>query len=328
MDDLSLYKGKKVLVTGGLGFIGSNLCHRLAGLGAEIVILDCKLLDHGANEANLRGIEQMVATKILDICDPSASAETRDAEYVFHIAGQTSHLDSVKDPQLDWSINAGGTLELLEGLKGSLKLKCFLYLGTRAQYGRVNGGRATETLALEPMDPYGVSKTAGEMYSLLYSKIHSLPSVSARLTNTYGPRHQMMTSKYGILNWFIRLALDGNPLTVYGDGSQKKDFIYIEDAVDALLYLALDESLRGEAFNVGSGSSVSFREMSKKIASRCNATLQTVDWPEDRKAIEAGDFVCDIEKISKASAWRPRVCLDDGLDRTVEYYQENKKYYW
>lgn len=324
------YKRRKVLITGGLGFLGSNLAHALLREGAEVTCMDALLPAYGGNPFNVDSIREDIRIEIADIRDKGAVARlAAGQDVVFHIAAQTSHVDSMADPFLDVDINLNGTLNILETLKQSNRDARIVYAGTRAQYGKMQSDRVTETDLPNPTDVYGVNKLAAEYHMMIYSRIYGMPAVSLRMTNAYGPRHQMKSAKYGILNWFIRLALDDAALPVYGDGRQLRDYLYVDDAVRGLLLAGRPGSSAGGVLNLGGNQPVSFVDMVRAVARIAGSgRIEFVEWPRDRQAIETGDFATDPSRILSVLGWKPETDLETGLNRTIEFYREHKSHYW
>ena len=327
---VSFYEHRKVAITGGLGFLGSNLAIELVRLGAEVTLIDAMLPMYGGNLFNVDDIKDKVKIHFKDIRDEKAmSALVREQDIIFHIANQTSHVDSMTDPFLDVDINCRGNLVFLEACRKENPDVKIIYAGTRAQYGLVESTPVTENHPLRPTDVYGVNKHAGEQYHMIYHRVYGLRTTSLRMPNVYGPRHQMKHSKYGIQNWLIRLAMDGEKITIFGDGLQMRDFNYVDDVIQAFLLVGSREETDGESFNLGSGSPISFCDMAKKIVQVVGSgEIVHVEWPEDRKKIETGDYIADFSKIEKALGWKPVVTIDSGLETTVAYYHQYKKYYW
>ena len=323
------YAGKKVFISGGLGFIGSNLAHRLVELGARVTVLDCFLPGHGANRFNLDGIRKQVKVVRKDIRDKEVAKHLRGQEIIFHIAGHTSHVDSMKDPALDIDVNCRGNVIFLEAVRRSCPRARLVYCGTRAQYGRLDYQRVDEAHPFKPVDVYGATKTMGEMLCFVHHRAYGLRASSLRLTNAYGPRHQMQSAKFGIFNWFIRLAMDGAVLPIYGKGEQRRDFLYIDDVVRAFLLLAAKEKTVGEAYNIGCGMAVPFKRMVELVRKEAGSgRVEYRPWPAVRKQIETGDFLANHGKFSRATGWRPSVELEDGIKMTVDYYRKHKEHYW
>lgn len=324
------YKGRKALITGGLGFVGSNLAHRLVTSGASVTTLDNEHPDFGANRFNLNGIEKTVQVIHGDIRDAeSCRNAVKGQDIVFHLAAQVSHIDSMKEPFFDIDVNARGTATLLESCRHHAPGVRFIYGGTRGQYGKLLKVPVDETHALFPLDVYGANKTVGELYTLVYTNAGWVAGSSVRMNNTYGPRHQMKHAKYGILNWFIRLAFDGQTIKIFGEGKQLRDYNHIDDTVDALVRAGITPEAVGQVYNLGSGAAIEFREMTKQVVAACGSgAYEFVPWPEDRKRIEVGDFAADFSKAQKELGWNPVVKFDVGLRSTVEFYLRFRSHYW
>lgn len=329
-DYRDFYAGRRVLITGGLGFLGSNLAHALVQLGARVLLVDPLLPLYGGNRFNVAGIEDNVTINIADIRDEGAMNElVRGQEVIFHIGNQTSHIDSMIDPFLDIDINCRGNMVFLEAVRHHAPEAKVVYAGTRAQYGRLEYVPVDEKHPSHPTDIYGANKHAAEQYMFIYGRAYGMRVTSLRINNTYGPRHQMRHGKYGILNWFIRLAMDGKTIQVYGDGQQLRDYNYVDDVIDAFLRTGASDAANGEAYNLGSNEHIRFIDLVRKvIAAAGSGGLEQVDWPQDRKVIESGDYAANTAKIEAALGWRPTVSLDEGLARTVAFYHEYRQYYW
>ena len=328
--ELKRMQGKRCLITGGLGFIGSNIAHKLAELGAEVSILDACLDPFGWNFANIKEIKDKVRFTKADIRDEKAmAAAVKDKDFIFNCAGQISHVDSMTDPFLDLDINCRGTLTLLEACRRFNDKAKIVYAGTRGQMGSLHYSPADEEHPDNPTDIYGADKWAAEKYHLIYHSAFGIPATSLRINNTYGERHQMKHAKYGIMNWFIRLALDGKEIPVYGDGSQTRDYNYITDVVNAAVLAAQSPKTDGKYYLLGSGSEIKFIDMVKAvIAAAGSGSYKFVPWPADRKAIEIGNFFVSYKKIRDELGWEPRTAMEDGLRRTVAFYKERHKEYW
>lgn len=343
----TFYSGKDVLITGGAGFVGSNLAHALSSQGARVSIVDSFHPDYGGNEHNLAGLEAKPGFKLVrgEIGNKALLRELCDeADVVFHIAAQCSHVDSMIQPALDIEYNCNGTISVLEGARHSRRKPAVVYAGTRAIVGAPLELPATERTLPNPTDLYGVNKLAAELYCSVYARVYGVPAVSLRLTNSFGPRHQMKNGKYGIMNWFISLGLQGKPIKVFGTGEQLRDYLYADDAIEAFVRAgefaaSLREGktcakaqLAGErvpfaTFNVGSGKGIRFVDVARKIAEATGAKVEMVPWPADRAAIETGDFIADSTAASEALGWKPWTSFDDGLRKTVEFYRKELKYY-
>jgi UDP-glucose 4-epimerase len=330
MFDLSSFTDKRVLITGGLGFIGGNLAHALAGRCAELTLVDSLIPQYGGNLFNISGIEDQVRVNIADVRDESSMRYlVRNKEIIFNLAGQVSHLDSMHDPFTDLDINCRSQLAILEACRKNAPDAKIVFAGTRGQYGRVETLPATEETPMRPTDVNGIDKIAGENYHLLYHRVYGIRACSLRLTNTYGPRHHMRTSRQGVLSWFIRLAIDGRTIQLFGGGEQQRDFNYIDDVVEAFLLAAGMDAADGEAFNVGSGRPTSLREAAElavRVAGR--GKVEIVEFPPDKKRIEIGNYYADCRKIERALGWKARTPLEEGVKRTVEFFRRHKLRYW
>jgi UDP-glucose 4-epimerase len=329
-DAAAAYEGQRALITGGLGFIGSALAIRLAEAGARVTVADPMLPLYGGNLFNIAPVADRVSVQYADIRDDGAMRQlVRDQDVIFHIGNQTSHVDSMSDPLLDADINCRGNLILAEACRHENPHVKLVYAGTRAQLGKLDTLPADEQARLNPVDVYGINKQAGEQYFLLYHRAYGLRATSLRLTNGYGPRHQMKHGKYGILNWFIRLALDDAEITLYGDGSQLREYVYIDDMADAFLLAGASDASDGQVYNIGSDRQVRFGDLTRLIIETAGSgKLTLVPWPEERKVIESGDFSADWTKFAAAFGWKPTVSLEDGLHRTIDFYRRNRAHYW
>jgi len=327
---LEPFRGRTALVTGGLGFVGSNLVQALARGGARVRVLDALLPPYGGNWFNLAGVEDRVSVLVADVRDRRAvTAAVDGADVVFHVAAQTSHVDSMEDPFTDADMNVRGTLVVLEALRRHAPGARLIHLGTRAQHGAVGRDVPGEDGPFRPVDVYGATKHAAEQLCLVYHRAWGLDTRSLRATNTYGPRHQVRHGKYGILNWFVRLALEDRELPVFGDGAQLRDFLYVDDLVAALLAFAAAPGLAGRALPAGSGVGIPFREMAEAIVRTAGrGRVVPRPWPADRKRIETGDFVFDPAPLREATGWEPRVPFQEGLARTVAWYRTWGDRYW
>jgi nucleoside-diphosphate-sugar epimerase len=324
------YATKNVLITGGIGFLGSNLAIRLVELGASVTLYDGLIANLGANFFNIEPIRDTVKVVIADIGDRSAMDHyVRHQDIIFNIGMHSCHLDSMKDPVFDIQTNVLPQINFLESLRYNNPEARVVYVGTRAQYGRVENPPITETAPLNPMDIYSVSKQAVEWYHMLYGKICGLRPTSLRLGNTYGPRHQMRHTKYGVQNYLIRLALDNQQIEVFGNGSQKRELIYVDDVIECLLLLGENDQCVSQVYAIGTQERVTFLELVKEIIKACGSgSFDHVSWPEDRKIIEVGDVVTDFSKLSAHTGWTPSIPLSEGLRITAEYYRQHKKHYW
>jgi UDP-glucose 4-epimerase len=327
-DHRDFYAGRRILVTGGLGFIGSNLCRELADLGARVTAVDSMLPDYGGNLANLAGYEDRVRVNFADVRGHGMEYLVRDQEVLFNLAGQVSHIDSMRDPFTDLEINCRSQLWILEAVrKRNPELK-IVYAGTRQVYGKPKRLPVDETHLVNPTDVNGINKVSGELYHLVYHSVYGIRASSLRLTNTYGPRQLIRHSRQGFIGWFIRKALLGETIELFGDGSQRRDFDYVEDVVDAFLRAGASDAADGEIFNLGGQEPIALLKLAQlliELAGR--GDYVTKPFPEERKLIDIGDFAADAGKIERVLGWRPRVSLRDGLKRTLDYYETRRDDY-
>jgi UDP-glucose 4-epimerase len=319
------YAGRRVLVTGGLGFIGSNLARRLADLGADVRVVDALVPDCGGNRFNLAGVEDRVAVTIGDIRDAETMRPlVAGCDVVFHLAAQISHIDSMRDPLADLDLNARGSLVVIDACRRHNPGVKVVYASTRQIYGRADRLPVDESHPVRPTDVNGIHKAAGELYHLVYHRAHELRACALRLTNVYGPRQLIRHNRQGFIGWFIRLALEGRAIQVYGDGSQVRDFVYVDDAVDAFVRAGANDACDGEAFNVGGAEPIAHRDLVALLLERAGrGSVTFVDWPADKRRIEIGSFHASSAKFRAAAGWRPAVGLREGLRRTLEYYEKN-----
>ncbi|HWP46896.1 MAG TPA: NAD-dependent epimerase/dehydratase family protein [Candidatus Limnocylindrales bacterium] len=323
------FRNKEVMITGGLGFIGSTLAHRLAALGARITLVDSLIPEYGGNIFNIHGIEDKVKVNISDVRDRSSmNYLVQKKDYIFNLAGTLSHTDSMKDPFTDLEINCVSQLSILESCRKFNPEVKILFAGTRGQYGRARYLPIDEDHPLHPIDVNGINNVAGEMYHILYNEIYNLRATSLRLTNTYGPRHQMKHPRQGVINWFIRQILDKQTVKIFGDGKQIRDTNYVDDVVEAMLMAMASEETNGQVYNLG-GFPISLEDLVKKmIEVYGEGSYELVPFPEEHKRIEIGDYIADYTKFKKTVGWEPKVSFEEGLRRTFEYYEKYKSYYW
>lgn len=326
----AIYRDKNILITGGLGFIGSNLAERLVDSGAHVTLVDSLIPNYGGNLYNVKEIIDKVKINIADIRDSfSMNYLVQEKDYLFNMAGTLSHIDSMEDPYTDLDINCKAQLSLLDACKNNNREVKIVFAGTRSQYGKAGYLPVDEKHLMLPSDVNGINNVAGEMYHILYNNVYGIRSVSLRLTNVYGPRHQMKHPKQGFLNWFIRLAIDDETIKIYGDGKQLRDFNYVDDAIEAILLAGASDRANGEVFNLGSGNPVSIVDVAKKIIGIAKkGRYEFVSFPEDKKKIEVGNYYADYSKINNLLGWKPKVGMEEGLKRTVDFYITNKAHYW
>ncbi len=324
------FNGKKVLITGGMGFIGSNLAIRLASLGAMVTVLDAMIPGYGGNEFNLTPVADKIRVNYCDIRDDMAvNYLVRGQEYIFHLAGQVCHLMSLSNPFPDIEMNITGTAVLMEACRKYNPNAIVVYTGTRGQYGPSVSLPVNEEAPTNPKGIYEISNLTAEKIIKVYNDVHGVRSVLLRLSNIYGPRSQMQHSRFGVCNWFIRLAMDNKPIEVFGDGSILRDFCYVDDTVDAILRVALATPAFGEIFNVGSDIPVSFLEVVQAIIEVAKqGSWHFAEFSPERKAQEPGDFYSDVSKIYRIAGWKPTTSLRDGLAKTIEYYKLHRDHYW
>jgi len=325
----NVFAGRPVLITGGLGFIGSTLAIRLVGLGAKVTVVDSLIPEYGGTQFNVKDIRDQITVNISDVRDiHSMRYLVQDQDYLFNLAGQVSHTDSMTDPYTDLEINAHAQLSIVESCRHYNPEIRIVHTSTRQQYGRPMKLPVDETHIIHPTDVNGIHKAAGEMYFMVYHTVYGLKATSLRLTNTYGPRQLIKHNRHGFMGWFIRKALLGEEILLYGDGSQLRDLCYVEDAVDALLLAATHDEAIGQIYNVGGLRPVSLKEIAEtmiKIAGR--GTCRTEPFPADLKPIDIGDFYADWTKIKNALGWSPKIDVEEGIRRTLAYYEKNQGQY-
>jgi nucleoside-diphosphate-sugar epimerase len=330
MSEFAALRGARILVTGGAGMLGSTIAHMALDAGARVVVVDAMLPLYGGNEANLPSPQDGFRFVRGDIRDAGLMRElVADVDHVFSLAAQVSYVDADRDPFMDLDLNCRGHLTLLEACRAAAQRPRMIFASSRFVYGRVEYTPVDEKHPFNCLSMYGVHKLAGEKYYAFYSRVHDIPAVSLRIANPYGPRQQMRHAGYGIVNWFIRMALSGQPLAVYGDGAQVRDYIYVEDVARAFLAVAVSGSTPDEAFNVGSGVGTRFRDMVEMIADEIPGTnVVSVPWPPSRALVETGDYVSDVGRLHAATGWSPTVSLRDGIKLTADYYRERRHLYW
>lgn len=328
-DVASFYRGRRVLVTGGLGFIGSNLARRLAELGAKVTVVDCLLPGQGGDLYNLHGAAGDIDIRLGDLRDPDLCRELVEGQdLVFNLAARTSHVGSIELPLDDLEMNCRAHLCLLEALRACNPGARAVYTGSRSQYGRPRYLPVDEEHPQHPTDINGVHKAAAEAYHLLYGRLHGLKVTCLRLANVYGPRMPVRDHRHGFVGWFVRQAIEGGTLQVYGDGSQKRDLIYVEDVVEALLLAGALPEAEGQVFNVGSGEPVAVGEVANLLVRATGrGQVKSVPFPREDAGIEVGDFYADCRKIASALGWRARTPLPEGLAKTVEFFLEHREHY-
>ena len=324
----AVLRGKHVLITGGLGFIGSNLAHRLVELGAHVLLVDSLIPEYGGNLFNITGIEDRVTVNVSDVRDEhSLSHLVRGCDYLFNLAGQTSHLDSMHDPFTDLEINCRAQLSILEVCRRCNPSVKIVFTSTRQIYGRPEYLPVDEKHLLRPVDVNGVNKMAGEWYHILYNNVYGLRAAALRLTNTIGPRMRIKDARQTFVGIWVRNLLEGRAIEVWG-GDQLRDFNYVDDAVDALLLAAVSDEANGRVFNLAGDMVISLKDFAAMlIANDPKGQMAIREFPDDRRRIDIGDYYADAGLIRSVLGWQPRVPLGEGLSRTVAYYRDHLAHY-
>ncbi|HXY36351.1 MAG TPA: NAD-dependent epimerase/dehydratase family protein [Planctomycetaceae bacterium] len=326
--DFGRFAGAKILITGGLGFIGSNLARRLVDLGAVVTLVDSLVPEYGGSRFNVQGLEERVRVNISDVRDPySLRSHVAGQDFLFNLAGQTSHLDSMEDPFTDLEINCRAQLSILETCRQFNPAVRIVFASTRQIYGRPERLPVDERHPLRPVDVNGINKLAGEFYHRLYHDVYELPACVLRLTNTYGPRMRIKDARQTFVGAWIRLLLEGKPFDVWG-GQQLRDFTYVDDCVDALLLAAVRPEASGQVFNLGGSEVTSLIDLARLLV-ELNGSGQFLqrEFPADRKRIDIGDYYADDALVRKTLGWRPNVSLRDGLKRTLDFFRANLDQY-
>ena len=325
MDYREFYRGRRVMITGGLGFIGSNLAHRLVDLDADVLLVDSLIPDYGGNLFNIDGITDRVHVNVADIRQQTTmNYLVRDRDVIFNLAGQVSHIDSMRDPYTDLEINCRSQLTILEACRYNNPGVKLVFAGTRQVYGRPQTLPVDESHLVRPTDVNGINKAAGEYYHLVYNNVFGVRACVLRLTNVYGPRQLIKHNRQGFIAWFIRLAIENKTIQIYGDGSQLRDFVFVDDAADAFLRAGATEACNGEVFNVGGDRAVSHRDLTALLLDVAGSgSVAYVDWPPEKKAIDIGDFYADSSRFTRTTGWTPTVSLRDGLGRTVAFFRRH-----
>jgi UDP-glucose 4-epimerase len=326
---LDFYRGRRVLITGGIGFIGSNLARRLADLGADVLIVDSLLPDYGGNLFNLDGYESRVRVNIADVRQGTTmNYLVRGREVIFNLAGQVSHIDSMRDPHTDLDINCRSQLTLLEACRQHNPGTKVVYAGTRQIYGKPDRLPVDESHLVRPTDINGINKAAGEQYHLVYNNVFGVRACSLRLTNVYGPRQLIRHNRQGFIGWFIRLAVEGREIQVFGDGSQVRDFVHVDDVSDAFLRAGASDDCNGGVFNVGGSEPIAHRDLvALLIDAAGRGSMKLIDWPDEKRRIDIGSFYSDSTRFTTTTGWTPAVTLRDGLTSTLAYYREHYAHY-
>ena len=324
------YSGKEILITGGLGFIGSNLARSLVTQGANLTLVDSLIPQYGGNTFNIDDIKNKVAVNVCDVRDTFAMEHLiQGKDYLFNLAGQTSHLDSMTDPHTDLDINAAAQLSILEVCRKENPDIKIVFASTRQLYGRPDYLPVDEKHPIRPVDVNGINKLAGEWYHLLYNNVYGIRACALRLTNTYGPGMRVKDARQTFLGIWIRLLLEGKPIKVFGDGLQLRDFNYVNDCVEALLLAGASDKANGKVYNLGGSEVIGLKDLSKMMVNLGHGgSFELAPFPSERKAIDIGDYYSDFSLITKELGWVPKIDLKDGLKRTLNYYSTHFSHYW
>jgi UDP-glucose 4-epimerase len=327
---LNTYSGKQVLITGGLGFIGSNLARALVNKGALVTLVDSLIPTYGGNPFNIDDIRNRVTENICDVRDPFAmSYLLQGKDYLFNLAGQTSHIDSMSDPQTDLDINATAQLAILEACRKTNPGIKIVFASTRQLYGKPDYLPVDEKHPIRPVDVNGINKLAGEWYHLLYNNVYGIRACALRLTNTYGPGMRVKDARQTFLGIWVRLLIEGKPIKVFGDGLQLRDFNYVDDCVEAMLLAGASDAANGKVFNLGSAEVVGLKELAEMMVGLGHGgAYELIPFPPERKAIDIGDYYSDFSLIARELGWKPKVGLQEGLEKTMAYYQAHHAHYW
>lgn len=327
---MNSYAGAKVLITGGLGFIGSNLARALVAQGADVTLVDSLIPQYGGNTFNIDDIQDKVTVNVCDVRDPFAMAYLlQGKDYLFNLAGQTSHIDSMSDPQTDLDINAAAQLSILEACRKANPGIKIVFASTRQLYGRPDYLPVDEKHPIRPVDVNGINKLAGEWYHLLYNNVHGIRACALRLTNTYGPGMRVKDARQTFLGIWVRLLIEGKPIKVFGDGLQLRDFNYVDDCVEALLLAGASDRANGKVYNLGSAEVIGLKALAEMMTDLGHGgSYELIPFPPERKAIDIGDYYSDFSLITRELGWQPKVGLREGLQRTMAYYQAHHSHYW
>ena len=325
MNDFKMFSGKRVLITGGAGFIGSNLARSLVELDAQVTLVDSLIPLYGGNLFNIDDIRERVILNIADVRDSFSMAYlVKGKDYLFNLAGQTSHLDSMADPFTDLNINAVAQLSILEACRLHNPDIKIVFASTRQLYGKPEYLPVDEAHPIRPVDVNGINKLAGEWYHLLYNNVYGIRACALRLTNTYGPGMRIKDAKQTFLGIWIKNAIEGKPIKVFGDGLQLRDFNFVADVVKALLLAALNSRADGKVYNLGSNEVVNLKQVAQlQVELHSGSRFEVVPFPPERKAIDIGDYYSNYNKFSSELGWQPKVNLKEGLVACLDYYERN-----
>ncbi len=324
------FSNRRVLITGGLGFIGSNLARRLVELGAQVALVDLLVPEHGGNWYNIDGIESQVAVTIADVRDePQMVPLVRGCEFLFNLAGQSSHADSMHDPQRDLEFNTASPLAVLELCRRENPTVRIVYAGTRQVYGPPRYLPVDEEHPLNPPDFNGANKMAAEWHHAIAHRVYGLRTTTLRLTNVYGPRMRVRDTRQNFIGWWFHELIEGEEILVYGDGAQIRDLNYVDDVVEALLLTASSAAAEGQVYNLGGDDPVSLIDLARMMVSiNGEGGFRLTDFPAEVKRINIGSYTGDYRRIKAQLGWQPKILLKEGLTRTLEFYRQNKERYW
>ena len=324
------YLNKNVLITGGLGFIGSNLARALVAKGAYVTVVDSLIPEYGGNIFNVDDISKKIVINVCDVRDPFAMAHLlRGKDFLFNLAGQTSHMDSMSDPKTDLEINAAAQLSILEACRKTNPDIKIVFASTRQLYGKPEYLPVDEKHPIRPVDVNGINKLAGEWYHLLYNNVYGIRACALRLTNTYGPGMRVKDARQTFLGIWVRLLIEGKPIKVFGDGMQLRDFNYVDDCVEALLLAGESDAANGKVFNLGCAEVIGLKALAMMMVDLgYGGSFELIDFPPERKAIDIGDYYSDFSFITKELGWKPKISLKEGLIRSINFYQKNYRHYW
>ena len=327
---MGYYTNKRILITGGLGFIGSNLARSLAVQGANVTLVDSLIPQYGGNSFNIDDIQNKVVVNVCDVRDTyTMGLLIQGKDYLFNLAGQTSHLDSMTDPHTDLDINAAAQLSILEVCRKENPDIKIVFASTRQLYGKPDYLPVDEKHPIRPVDVNGINKLAGEWYHLLYNNVYGIRACALRLTNTYGPGMRVKDARQTFLGIWIRLLLEGKPIKVFGDGKQLRDFNFVDDCVEALLLAGENNNANGKVYNLGSSEIIGLSDLAEIMVNLgVSGNYELGPFPADRKAIDIGDYYSDYSLITKELGWVPKIDLKEGLKRTLNYYSTHFSHYW
>ena len=320
---------KNIIITGGLGFIGSNLAYKLVDLVANVTIIDSLIPEYGGNLHNIDKLKDRVTINLSDVRDPfSMNQLVQGQDYLFNLAGQTSHLDSMENPFTDLDINAKAQLSILEACRLYNPEIRIVFASTRQIYGKPQYLPVDEQHPSCPVDINGVNKLAGESYHLLYNQVYQIASSVLRLTNTYGPRMRIKDARQTFLGIWIKNLLQGKPIHVFGNGQQRRDYNYVDDVIDALIIAATEENAIGNIYNLGASVPLSLEKTAQIMCDGIKgASYQMIPFPENRKSIDVGDFVCDYQAFKTSFGWEPKIKFKEGITQSIEYFKEELDHY-